>query len=150
MMKYIAITTAGMMILISSYAFPRHDGHGTSKIESTAGYVSLGDTGHKNSIGEDLVVTYDFDKNPSMGMVIVKIRVFNKKGDKITGLQITGDSGMPSMQGAHDSGEMLFKLNKKGDYLLPVNIVMPGDWEIKVKFIKDKKVIFHGVIRFDV
>ena len=30
------------------------------------------------------------------------------------------------MSGAHDSGEVPFKLNRKGDYLLPVNIVMPG------------------------
>ena len=150
MMKYSIITAAGIMVLISVYAFSQHGGHGVSKHASETAYVSLGDAGHTTSIGKDLVVTYDFDKKPSMGMVIVKLRIFNKKGDRVTSLKVTGDSGMPSMRGAHDSGETLFKLNRKGDYLLPVNVVMPGDWEIKVKFIRDKKVLYRGVIRFDV
>jgi len=138
------------MIFISAYAFTQHGGREASKYASETAYVSLGGTGHKTSISKDLVVIYDFDKKPTMGMVIVKVQVHNKKGDKVTSLKITGDSGMPSMRGAHDSGEMLFKLNKRGDYLLPVNVVMPGDWQIKVKFMKDNKVVFHGVIRFDV
>jgi hypothetical protein len=57
---------------------------------------------------------------------------------------------MPSMRGAHDSGDVDFKLNKKNDYLLPVNIVMPGDWEVRVTFLKDGKPVFHGGITFDV
>lgn len=150
MYKFKILTAASIMILISGYAFSQHKGHGAPKSEPGVSYVSLGDTGHKTAIGKDLFVTYDFDKKPAMGMVIVKIRVFNNRGDKIKSLKIAGDSGMPSMRGAHDSGEILFKLNKKGDYLLPVNVVMPGDWEIRVKFMKDKKVIFYGAIRFDV
>ncbi len=27
-----------------------------------------------------------------------------------------------------------FKLNKKNDYLLPIHIVMPGEWEVKLTF----------------
>jgi len=57
---------------------------------------------------------------------------------------------MPSMGRTHDSGEVLFKLNKKGDYLLPVNIVMPGEWEVKLSFSKDKRVIYRGSFKFNV
>ena len=57
---------------------------------------------------------------------------------------------MPSMRGAHDSGEVPFKLNKKGDYLLPVNVVMPGEWEVKLVFMKDKEPVFRGRITFKV
>jgi len=138
------------MFLFNVSSYGRHEGHGEPRKNPREHYVSLCDTGHKTVIGKDLVVTYDFNKKPSMGMVIVKVQVFNKKGDKVTSLKISGDSGMPSMKGAHDSGDLLFKLNKKGDYLMPVNIVMPGDWAIKVKFMKDNKVIFYGVINFDV
>ncbi len=37
-----------------------------------------------------------------------------------------------------------------GDYLLPVNVVMPGDWEIKLKFQKGDQIIYKGSIRFDI
>ena len=54
------------------------------------------------------------------------------------------------MRGAHDSGEVPFKLNKKGDYLLPVNVVMPGEWEVKLIFMNDTGPIFRGRITFKV
>jgi len=85
-----------------------------------------------------------------MGMAILKVRLFDETGKRTTGLEITGRSDMPSMSGAHDSGEVLFKLNKKGDYLLPVNIVMPGEWEIRLVFSSNKEVIFRGSFKFDV
>jgi hypothetical protein len=57
---------------------------------------------------------------------------------------------MPEMKGAHDSGEVPFKLNKKGDYLLPVNVVMPGEWEVKLVFLKGKEPVYRGRITFKV
>jgi len=41
-------------------------------------------------------------------------------------------------------------MNKKGDYLLPVNVVMPGEWEVVLNFHKDKKPIYTGRARFNV
>ncbi len=41
-------------------------------------------------------------------------------------------------------------MNKKGDYLLPVNVVMPGEWEVVLNFLKDKKPIYTGSVRFNV
>jgi hypothetical protein len=113
-------------------------------------FVTLGGRGSSTPIGGGLSFTYDFDRSPAMGTVIVKVRVFDRAGKRVTGLRITGDSGMPSMRGHHDSGEVPFRLSKKGDYLMPVNIVMPGTWEIKLRFRKGNDVIFKGRIEFDV
>lgn len=101
-------------------------------------------------IGDVYTFTYEFDKTPKMGMAILKIRLYDETGKKTTSLEITGRSDMPSMSGAHDSGEVLFWLNKKGDYLCPVNIVMPGEWEVRLVFSLKKEVIFRGRFKFNV
>jgi hypothetical protein len=97
-----------------------------------------------------LYFTYEFDRTPKMGTAILKIKVYEKNGVQVSDLDISGRSDMPSMRGAHDSGEVAFKLNKKGDYLLPVNIVMPGDWEVRLTLSRTKIVIFRGRIVFNV
>ncbi len=106
--------------------------------------------GQKYWIGDERYFTYDFDKKPQMGTIIMKVQVFAKDGKQDTSLEITGSADMPSMKGAHSSGETLFKMNKKGDYLLPVNVVMPGEWEVVLNFLKDKKPIYTGSVRFNV
>ncbi|MFA5857897.1 MAG: hypothetical protein WC955_02410 [Elusimicrobiota bacterium] len=111
---------------------------------------------HSIKPGEKVQITggdyfqYDFDKNPALGMVIVKINVFDSNGKNNNEYTITGISGMPSMKGAHDSQEIEFKQNTKGDYLLPVNVVMPGKWEVKIKFLKNQDEIYSDTIRFNV
>jgi hypothetical protein len=57
---------------------------------------------------------------------------------------------MPSMRGAHETGDRPFVLSKKGDYLLPINIVMPGDWEIRITIVKGGKSIFRARYNFQV
>ena len=106
--------------------------------------------GQKHWIGDEYYFIYDFDKRPQMGTIIMKIQVFTKDGKQDTSLEISGDTDMPSMKGAHSSGNQFFKMNKKGDYLLPVNVVMPGEWEVVLNFLKDKKPIFTGSVRFHV
>jgi len=101
-------------------------------------------------IGEIYTFTYEFDKTPKMGMAILKIQLFDMNGKRTTALEITGRSDMPSMSGAHDSGEVRFKLSRKGDYLLPVNIVMPGEWEVRLVFSVNKEAIFRGRFKFNV
>jgi len=116
--------------------------------DKTAGPVIK--AGQKHWIGEDYYFVYNFDKRPQMGTIIMKIQVFTKDGKQDTSLEITGDTDMPSMKGAHGTGNQLFKMNKKGDYLLPVNVVMPGEWEVVLNFLKDKKPIYTGSVRFNV
>ncbi|MGD1010859.1 MAG: FixH family protein [Candidatus Aminicenantales bacterium] len=113
-------------------------------------FKDLPKAGKKCWIGEVYYFIYEFDRTPKIGTAILKIRLFDKDGKQVTDLDITGQSDMPSMRGAHDSGEVAFKLNKKGDYLLPVNIVMPGDWEVRLTFSRTKIVIFRGRLTFDV
>jgi len=113
-------------------------------------YETLPGQGKKCPIGKDYYFTYSFDKKPQLGTIILKIELFDKDGKKDTSLAITGDSGMPSMKGHHDSGEAEFRLNKKSEYLLPVSVVMPGDWEVKLVFKKDNNPIYRASIKFDI
>jgi hypothetical protein len=113
-------------------------------------FTDLPGTGKKCWIGDNIYFTWKFDKKPKLGTAILKVQLFDKTGARITSLDVVGISGMPSMGSAHDSGEVPFKLNKKGDYLLPVNVVMPGEWEVKLVFLKDKTPVFRGRITFKV
>ncbi len=140
-LKWVAV----MFILLSMAINPQ-----AAISEDKESYEMLPGADKKCPIGKDYYFTYSFDKKPQLGTMILKIELFGKDGKKETGLGITGNSGMPSMKGHHDSGDVDFKLNKKGDYLLPVNVVMPGDWEVKLTFKKDGKAIYRGSIRFDI
>lgn len=104
----------------------------------------------KCPINDDYYFKYEFSEKPKIGMVILKIQVFDKKNDQVVPYKATGRSDMPSMRGAHDSGDVEFKVNKVNNYLLPINVVMPGDWEIRIVFSLNDKPVFHGSIRFDV
>lgn len=113
-------------------------------------FKDLPKAGQKCWIGEVNYFIYAFDKTPKMGTVILIVKLFDKDGKQVSDLDLSGSSDMPSMRGAHDSGEVAFKLNKKGDYLMPVTIVMPGGWEVLLTFSRNKVVVFRGRIAFDV
>jgi hypothetical protein len=113
-------------------------------------FQDLPKSGKKCWIGEVNYFTWEFDKTPKMGTSILIVKLYDKNGKRVSDLAITGQSDMPSMRGAHDSGEVAFKTNKAGDYLLPVNIVMPGGWEVLLTFSRNGIVIFRGRILFDV
>lgn len=113
-------------------------------------FQDLPKSGKKCWIGEVAYFTWEFDKTPKMGMSVLIVKLSDKDGRRVSDLTITGRSDMPSMRGAHDSGEVAFKTNKAGDYLLPVNVVMPGDWEVLLTFSRNGIVVFRGRITFDV
>jgi hypothetical protein len=113
-------------------------------------FRDLATSGQKCWIGEVNYFTWEFDKTPKMGTSILIIKLFDKDGKRVSDLAVTARSDMPLMRGTHDSGEVSFKLNKAGDYLLPVNVVMPGDWEVRLTFSRNGIVIFRGRIAFDV
>ena len=110
----------------------------------------LAKSGKKCWIGEDHYFTWEFDKTPKMGTSILIIKLHDKDGTRASDLTLTGRTDMPAMPGAHDSGDVPFKNNKAGDYLLPVNVAMPGDWEVLLNFSRDGSVIFRGRIAFHV
>lgn len=113
-------------------------------------FQDLPKSGKKCWIGEVNYFTWEFNKTPKMGTAILIIKLYDREGNKVSDLAITGKSDMPSMRGAHDSGEVAFKTNRAGDYLLPVNVVMPGGWEVLLTFSRNGIVIFRGRIAFDV
>jgi len=113
-------------------------------------FQDLPKSGKKWWIGDANYFTWEFDKTPKMGTSILIIKLYDKDGKRISEPAVTGRSNMPLMRGAHDSGEVAFKTNKPGDYLLPINIVMPGKWEVSLTFSRNGIVIFRGRIAFDV
>ena len=113
-------------------------------------YDPMPGPGKKAQIGKDFTAVYSFDKKPQMGMVILRLEVYDKDGKKDTSLKIMGDLDMPSMKGAHATGSKALQLNKKGDYLMALQLVMPGEWEVQLEFIKDQTVFYRGSIKFHV
>ena len=113
-------------------------------------YSELPGPGKNCRIDDNFHFNYEFTEKPRMGTAILRVRIFDQEGNKSTAFTVLSLYDMPSMAGAHDSGEQEFKLSKKGDYLLPVNIAMPGEWEVKLTFKRGDSVVFRGVFRFDV
>jgi hypothetical protein len=131
-----------------------HSGSPSKANDAGAGqipdYPPLAAPGQKVAIGNGYYLIYGFDKKPKLGTIIMKVEIFNQNGNKDTSLEVMADAGMPSMRGAHETGDRPFVLSKKGDYLLPINIVMPGDWEIRVTVRKGGKGIFRARYNFEV
>ncbi|MFZ3045757.1 MAG: hypothetical protein WA151_07565 [Desulfatirhabdiaceae bacterium] len=143
MNKIVSIRMVSMaMVLISIVLM--------SGLTSAEEFMPLSGEGKKIWIGKEYYFIYSFNKTPQLGTSILKVELYDKDGKRDTTLNITGDSGMPSMAGHHDSGDMVLQKNKKGDYLLPVNVVMRGGWEVRLTFLKDDKPIFKGSIPFNV
>jgi hypothetical protein len=119
-----------------------------SGAEHAPAYPSMPGPGKKVSIDKDDYFIYSFDKKPKLGTTIMKVQLSGAGGKKESSLEVRANVCMPSMRGAHDTGDRPFRLSKTGDYLLPIDIVMPGDWEIRLTFLKDGKVIFRGSYQF--
>jgi hypothetical protein len=113
-------------------------------------YHPLPKPGEKVTIDANHYFTYGFDKPPKIGVAILRVEVFTRDGNRDTSFVVKGDADMPSMRGAHSTGDKDFSLSAKGVYLLPVRLVMPGDWEIRFTFVKNGKALFHGAYLFDI
>ena len=112
-------------------------------------YPPLPKPGEKMTIDADHYFIYGFDKPPKIGVAIMRVEIFTRDGKRDTSFVVKGDADMPSMRGAHSTGDKDFSLSAKGVYLLPVRLVMPGDWEIRFTFVKEGKVVFRGAYLFD-
>ena len=148
-----------LFFVLSFYSLPLygadHMGHGSPTATGANAtqkpvFAPMPDPGKKVPIGNGYYLIYGFDKRPKMGMAIMKVEVFTGEGKKDTTFELKADAGMPSMGGAHETGDKPFKLSNKGDYLLPINIVMPGDWEVRITVSKEGKIIYRGKYNFNV
>lgn len=150
----LAVATAGMAAAAPGSTsnpapFPQDQVAGAQ----TPGHIDwtpLPGPGKKVKLSDAYSLTYEFSQRPQMGTVILIIRVTDAKGTQVVPYKITGRTDMPSMRGAHDSGEVEFKTNKVNNYLLPVNIVMPGEWEVRATFSLNGAPVFHGSITFKI
>ncbi len=113
-------------------------------------YQTLPKPGGKIPLDSGYYFTYDFEKPPKLGIAIMRLEIFSRDGKRDTSFVVKGDADMPSMRGAHSTGDKNFSLSAKGVYLLPVRLVMPGDWEIRFTFLKKGKPLFRGVYLFDI
>ena len=111
--------------------------------------AALAPEGKKNELPGGGWFTWKFDKKPQLGPVIIKIQVYSRDKKKDSSYGITGESGMSYMR-EHDSGSVKFQLNKKGDYLLPVNVVMAGEWFVVIRIRHYGREIFAGKAIFNV
>jgi hypothetical protein len=123
--------------------------HAASVSVAKKDFKPLPKPGEKISLDADRYFTYGFDKSPKLGMSIMRVEIFTRDGKRDTSFVVRGDADMPSMRGAHSGGEKDFALSAKGIYLLPIRLVMPGDWEVTFSFVKKGKVVFRGAYLFD-
>jgi hypothetical protein len=112
-------------------------------------YQPLPKPGEKIPLDGDYYFTYGFEKPPKLGTAIMRVEIFTRDGKRDRSFTVQGDADMPSMRGAHSTGNKDFALSAKGVYLLPVRLVMPGDWEIRFTFVKNGKSVFRGAYLFD-
>jgi hypothetical protein len=106
--------------------------------------------GTRVTLDKERYFVYGFVKPAKIGLCVMRVEVFTRDGKRDTTLVVKGDADMPSMRGAHTMGDKPFQLSKKGEYLLPIPIVMPGDWEVRLTFVKDGKAVLRGVYLFDI
>ena len=103
----------------------------------------------KNKLGSGYYFTYNFAQKPVIGTNILKIQIFDNKGNKNSSFNLKGTSDMAEMRGM-GSDELVFKKNKKNDYLLPVDSSMRGDWVVVVKFLLKKAEYARYTIKFNI
>ena len=123
---------------------------GATQPTDSGEYKVLGSAGQQIPLDADHSFTFGFDKDPKLGTAIMRVEVFARDGKRDTSFTVWGDADMPSMRGAHSSGNKQFAVSKKQVYLLPVSLVMPGEWELRFTFEKDGKKVLRGAYRFKV
>ena len=101
-------------------------------------------------ISNDYYITYEWNKKPKIGHFILLVRAFDKDKKPVTNLDFTADAYMPSMKGAHDTGDVKMQLNKKNQYAVPVHFMMLGDWEIHLKVTLNGKQVGSAFIKLDI
>jgi hypothetical protein len=101
-------------------------------------------------ISDDYYVKYTWQKKPKIGTTLLFMEVYSKTDKIVKDLNITANAYMPSMRGAHDTGDLPMKLNKKGKYVIDVNFMMAGAWELDINFTRTGKPVSNAVIKVNI
>jgi hypothetical protein len=83
-------------------------------------------------ISDEYSFKYSFVEKPKIGLSVLKVTAFDKNGKQVDNLDFYASYDMPSMRGHHAFLNQVFQKNKNGYYLLPINFVMRGEWEITI------------------
>jgi hypothetical protein len=127
---------------------PKTDGKAIKAEKSQA--VTLPGYNKKINLPDGKYFTYAFTKKPKLGTAILQVNVYDKKAKLSDDFEVYMIADMPSMKGMHSSGDVKMKANKKGALLAPVNFVMPGVWEVQLKFVKDGKSVYNGAFQLKI
>jgi hypothetical protein len=106
--------------------------------------VTLSGYNKKVMLDKDTYFTYSFTSKVKMGANTLKVNVYTKDKKPVTSYQVAVSYDMPSMKGMHAQNNVPMQLNKKGNYLLPLNFVMPGVWQVDLQFMMDNKTKTKG------
>jgi hypothetical protein len=147
-MKYAAMVALAALLLISAVPLPANAAPANAAPAAAVSYQALPKPGTKVALDAQHYFTFGFEKQPKLGTAIMKVEIFTLDGKRDRSFVVTGDVDMPSMRGAHSSKKD-FALSAKGLYLLPVQLVMPGQWEFRFTFAKNGTALFHGAHLFD-
>lgn len=112
-------------------------------------YQSLPKPGARVALDKGHTFTFGFVQPPKLGNAVMRVEVFTLDGQRDRSFTVKGEVDMPSMRGAHSSGPKPFVLSAKGAYLLPMQLVMPGDWEVRITFEKNGETLLRGAYLFD-
>ena len=104
----------------------------------------------KTELDKNYYFVCQFNQKPSIGINILKVQILDRKNKKVDVFTLKGSADMTQMRGMHGSGDTEFKRNKARDYLLPVDIVMRGEWEVVITFIKGKNEYRKAKIRINI
>jgi hypothetical protein len=154
MKKDFASWTASMLLVflcVLGLGWVAFAGDSAGQVVGAADYKALPKPGAKVPLGPDGgYFVYGFAEAPKLGTATMRVEIFTRDGRQDTTFAVKGDVDMPSMRGAHKTGDKAFSLSAKGVYLLPVPIVMPGEWEFRFTFEKDGKTVLRGAYLFQV
>jgi hypothetical protein len=143
-----SLTTACLLVTLLGLAAPSPASAPPVSVEAKD-FQPLPKAGDKVSLDADTYFVFGFTQPPKLGTAIMRVDVFHLDGRRDTTFMVTGDVDMPSMRGAHTRGNKPFALSAKGQYLLPVPLVMPGEWEFRFTFEKQGKPRFRGAYLFN-
>jgi hypothetical protein len=97
-----------------------------------------------NVINSQYSFTYQFPEKPKLGTYILKVNLL-KNNEKVKDLTVLVSYSMPSCGMHRNPGKPVqMQINKKNDYLAPINFVMRGVWEVVLTFQQNGKDLYSG------
>ena len=94
----------------------------------------------------EYILKYEWPEKPKMGTYTLKANFVDKAGNTVEDVDIIVNYSMPTC-GTHSKPKIeTMKQNDRGDYLLPMNFVMRGDWEIILSAQKNEQEILKKKI----